>query len=494
MQNTITEGGDVNFTVSLGLTEKPKIIVSDDGVRRLVIFPSQPFWFAVEGEIKLLLELFTEGGTVAEIARRYSAAMELAADGVLAKCEELAEILFDGGVLTLDGEQCKNVVIKATDWLTPTKDLCVISLTMACNLRCAHCFIDSTGRLPNELTPIEIQSIIDQVCRDFMPPTGVQPSIHFTGGEPFLRRDIQDVIAYARSSGLYVSTSTNGLLIDDDTMDFLAQHHVVCSVSLDGASASTHELVRGPNTFQATLNAIQRMTSSGIRVGINHFVHKRNFHELTAVMELARELGVEGFNPIPLEQLGRARTLQTFEAVPDWLIYRTLFDFSRTRPWALELLKYSSPLANMVLAVAAGMRSTYCGVGTRNNLFIQSNGDIYPCANTCHPDLLLGNVREISLRQAYDSAPVMCEMRNIHIDRINNVCSTCDVRYFCGGDCRGETFANCGSLTARSINCKERRKGILEVLWILAEQPGLFSDVIASMVRSAKMQSQREQE
>jgi radical SAM protein with 4Fe4S-binding SPASM domain len=477
------------FTRNLSLIENPRIVHSDDKSRCLTIFPSQPFWFAVEGEIKPLLNLFYEGGLLSEIALRYSSLLGISNEEATHKCQELTQLLHEGGVLLVDGERSKNTVFKSKDWLTPTQDVCVISLTMACNLRCNHCFIDSFKPLPDELNTSEIYSVIDQVCRDFMPPPSVQPFIHFTGGEAFLRKDIEYLIRYARSRGLYVSISTNGLCIKEETMDFLAEQQVVCSVSLDGMSAQTHEMVRGSNTFDLTIKAIRNMTSKGVRVGINHFVHKDNFHELVSTLELARELGVEGFNPIPLEQLGRARTLQTFEAVPDWLIYRTLFDFARSRPWVLELLKYSSPLANMVLAVAAGMKSTYCGVGTRKNLFVQSNGDVYPCANTCHPALRLGNTRETPLIEIYNNTPTICEMRNLHVDTMNSFCSKCDIRYFCGGDCRGETFANCGSLNARSINCKERKKGIFEVMWILTEYPNLFSDVVNEVIDNVKIRS-----
>jgi len=99
---------------------------------------------------------------------------------------------------------------------------------------------------------------------------------------------------------------------------------------------------------------------------------------------------------------------------------------------------------------------------------------------------LLGNVRRSSLADCVSiNHHVLAKLRELKVSTLNPICSACDVRFFCGGDCRGETYNVTGDLKAPYVACSDRHDSIIELMWIVAENPNLFetraSEYIANL-------------
>ena len=81
--------------------------------------------------------------------------------------------------------------------------------------------------------------------------------INFGGGEPFLRDDFLDLLAYAQRAGITTCVSTNGTLLDDDLVERLAaMDGLYLQVSLDGATPETNDAIRGAGTFARILDGV----------------------------------------------------------------------------------------------------------------------------------------------------------------------------------------------------------------------------------------------
>ncbi|MEO2003846.1 MAG: radical SAM protein, partial [Candidatus Poribacteria bacterium] len=90
------------------------------------------------------------------------------------------------------------------------KPVVVWNCTQTCNLKCMHCYASSRNKhYPGELTTEEAMALMDQLA-EFQTPT-----VLFSGGEPLMRPDLFEVVAYARSLGLRAVLSTNGTLITE---------------------------------------------------------------------------------------------------------------------------------------------------------------------------------------------------------------------------------------------------------------------------------------
>jgi radical SAM protein with 4Fe4S-binding SPASM domain len=200
-------------------------------------------------------------------------------------------------------------------------------------------------------------------------------------------------------------------------------------------------------------------------------VHQENFQELEAIFNLCMDLDVVPFTS-PLAPLGRARTSMLNTVKLNDLV---------TEIWRI-IKKNDFPRANMsatyLYYVVQALRNTnrrlYCGAGL-STLFLDSNGDLYPCMNTLYQEAFkCGNIRETSFGDIWEQSPVYCKMRNLNIPESNKRCTKCEVRYICAGYCRGLTYAVTGDLYAPFIWCKDFKKALIEAMWILAEEPDLF--------------------
>jgi radical SAM protein with 4Fe4S-binding SPASM domain len=124
--------------------------------------------------------------------------------------------------------------------------------------------------------------------------------------------------------------------------------------------------------------------------------------------------------------------------------------------------------------LACNVKSNYCGTGSRGTYFISHLGDVYPCPNMRFNPFQLGNIKEKSFREVTGSNPTVKKLKLLSVDKMNDKCPSCDVKYFCGGFCRGETYANTGDINSPYVRCEEYREGILEAMWELSANPDLY--------------------
>jgi len=111
------------------------------------------------------------------------------------------------------------------------------------------------------------------------------PALAFSGGEPLAREDFFEVVAYAKKRIPYVSLATNGTLITKDNAERLKDAGIdYVEISLDGASAATHDWFRGiPGAFERTMEGIKNCIDVGIDTCIATVIQKENFAEVSSV-------------------------------------------------------------------------------------------------------------------------------------------------------------------------------------------------------------------
>ena len=131
-----------------------------------------------------------------------------------------------------------------------------LNLTRRCNLACEHCYLDAGTRLDGEngeLTTDEVKALIDDIAR-----LSEETMVVFTGGEPLLRRDLDDLVAHAASRGLMPVLGTNGVLITDDRAARLRQAGVQgVGISIDSLDPDFHDGFRGaPGSWIKSMSAI----------------------------------------------------------------------------------------------------------------------------------------------------------------------------------------------------------------------------------------------
>ena len=161
---------------------------------------------------------------------------------------------------------------------------CGHKLTYNCNLRCKMC--PFWKRSKQESSTEQEKQILSQIYR-----SGAC-SVAFEGGEPLLRKDLAEILAFSRSLPLHTSLITNGTLLESRINEIAQYINGALYVSLDGLE-KTHDTIRGVNGCFG--KAVRGITASRAKVPvtINTTIMADNIHEIEDLVKLAKELDIK---------------------------------------------------------------------------------------------------------------------------------------------------------------------------------------------------------
>ncbi|MCL5948182.1 MAG: radical SAM protein [Actinobacteria bacterium] len=196
-------------------------------------------------------------------------------------------------------------------------------LTRACDLACVHCRAESVpSRSPDELATDEIKRVLDDLAGLGAP----RPIIVLTGGDPFKRPDLNEIVSYGSQLSLRMAVAPSGtpLATGDNLMALRRAGATAVSFSIDGADAGTHDRFRRvPGSFDLTVNACQAAVSVGLHLQVNTTVCAETVEELPGIVQLVRSLGAGLWSVFFLVPTGRGKLLKalTDKQVEDVLYF-----------------------------------------------------------------------------------------------------------------------------------------------------------------------------
>jgi radical SAM protein with 4Fe4S-binding SPASM domain len=326
-----------------------------------------------------------------------------------------------------------------------------IRVTKACNLRCPHCYVNAGEKLENELSLEEIKSIIDQLAKLKV------FSIFFTGGEPFIRPDILDILNYTDKNGFAMYISTNGTLIDLQTINRLKllKHLRTFQISIDGLR-KTHDSIRGvKGTFDKAINTIElaKKKLKNTKITIISTLMKENANEMGELLKLAIKLEVDNFGIVTLYPIKRSTKVKDVSTLQKYKIFKKLSEiYIKKRPRLNIGLLVPPAIIPQPLSELEYGGGYVCSFPSL--LGINANGEVAPCDGllSCK-ELVLGNVREKSLDEIWNH-PLMKKLRKIKPEDIEGVCRKCKYLSFCMGGCRARAYLKYGNFKAPNPLCQ----------------------------------------
>jgi len=304
-------------------------------------------------------------------------------------------------------------------------------LTGKCNLNCLHCRSKEDKR--EELSLAEIEEVAKQL-RDF-----ASPLIILSGGEPLLRCDIFKIIYLLSSYNFSIALATNGTLINREIAYKISKSKVkVVSVSLDGATAETHNKIRRNNrAFSLAISGINYLKEAKVKVQINFTIMPDNIREVEEVLSLARNLGVSAVHFFLLVPVGRGRTVAPI----------TSFEYEELLHRILKLKKTSGLQLRVTCAPAFKRIEKEMGEeienftteergcsGGINVAFISATGELCPCG---YFPLSVGNLKEKDFTELWNNSLVFNQLRNFEL--LKGGCKSCLYNKICGG-CRARAY------------------------------------------------------
>jgi radical SAM protein with 4Fe4S-binding SPASM domain len=426
----------------------------------LYIFGNVPYWFVANKQLDPIIRQLEKGVEQSDLFSKISI-----------PTQSLITDLVKMGIISQDGKTMGDIErLEPKKRVWDTHDVAEFELTLNCNLRCKHCYIDAGKSQGDEISIPIIRRTLDDLV-DIHGSDMRAKRIVLTGGEPFIRKDIIDVVNMIKERGFRTLINSNGLLITENHLNQLRDYKglQIC-VSLDGTKES-HERIRGIGTYELTLRQIRKISGEGIGTAINMLCHQGNYTELSKVIDDTIDIDLQGVNPVPVVSMGRANDYD-IEPVPEKDLFREILQLQKNPAYSQRMTRIS--LLNFMGALACNVKSHYCGTGTRGTFFISYKGDVYPCPNMRDDLFRLGNVNTEPLKKIIEGNPVIESLGRLNVDDMNDQCPKCDVKYFCGGYCRGETFFNTRDIKAPYIRCGEYKEGILEAMWELSANPKLY--------------------
>lgn len=189
-----------------------------------------------------------------------------------------------------------------------------------CNLACRYCVVASSPRAdPRSLGLERVCSLVDEAVRE-----GFE-EIYLTGGEPFIERDIVEMLLYA-SERLPTVVLTNAMLFvgrrGRELQRLAGRDRLTIQTSLDGAQAATHDAWRGTGSFQRALRGIGVARELGLPLRVAMTQTPENVEEVDELRQLLAEMGVvgEAFAVRPLVARGFASAQDGALAVSDAVV------------------------------------------------------------------------------------------------------------------------------------------------------------------------------
>ena len=321
----------------------------------------------------------------------------------------------------------------------------VFQVTDRCNYGCVHCYQEH-GEGSGELSHDEVVRILEELAA-----AGVL-FLTLMGGEFFMRRDADEIVARAHALGFAIKIKSTGHHITDKRADFLATlRPLQVDLSLYAATRHLHEgVTQAPGSYERTLAAARRLIARKVAVQLNTSIMESNATEVAELKRLASEIGASySFDPKitamentevrPVLQRMSAATLRAFygSAIPDVVADM----YSEPAPRPLD----TTPCRAAQQTVAIGPR-----------------GEVWPCIRL---PLEGSNLRTQSFQSIYDGAETLQQVRGLSWATLGE-CSVCPVRPYCQrchamallehGEMRGPSLEACRHAVVIRDSLRER--------------------------------------
>lgn len=301
--------------------------------------------------------------------------------------------------------------------------------TQACNLRCSYCYQDALRARPGELDTLEARDLIDQVVE-----VGAKTLI-FTGGEPFLRKDLLQLAAYAKQQCLRVNVITNGFLVNAKNARQIAHTFDNISISLDHGIPDLHDRHRGKGSWKKAQAAIDLLLEHGANLDINSVLSHSGLVELGQLQQLRQGRRIGRHRIVPRFPMGRGSQMTGDELNANELLDLSDRLFAAAKQQRLSHTDQGRDKPHIFSESQKGRRRDHCGAGL-SEVSIDPEGWVYPCRLLQYANLRGQNIKAVRLLDIIRGDGPIKQTREATADRFET-CKTCIIRSHCGGGCRG---------------------------------------------------------
>jgi len=304
-----------------------------------------------------------------------------------------------------------------------------IAVTYKCNNRCTFCYANSParGRDVPEMSTAEVEIVIDRIYDEAHCPT-----VSFTGGEPTLRKDLPELVSYAKRKGMRVNLITNGIKCgNEEYVGVLAEAGLdSAQVSIEGGKAEIHDAVtQHPGAWERAVRGVKNLRAASIHTHTNTTICGGNRDHLMELIDfIADELHSEYFSMNMVIRTGTA----LFHDEDD-ISYAEIGPIiealqAKANEKKVRFVWYSPVPYCMFNPVQAGLGSKSCAC-VDGLISVNPAGQLIPCSSF---EQGIGDLVHDSFDKVWHSRTALYWRRK---EFTPPICQRCSIKDICGGAC-----------------------------------------------------------
>ena len=383
---------------------------------------------------------------------------------------ELYGLYEEGALFTEDDyEKYSGTMVKS-----PVKSMC-LNVSHDCNLRCEYCFAQ-TGDFGGErciMSPETGRKAIDFLIENSANRENIE--LDFFGGEPLMAWDtVTETVRYARSvekqhgKNFRFTITTNGLLLNDEKIDFINREMVNVVLSLDGRKTVTDRIrktLNGKSAYDIIVPKFQKLVQT--RGDKDYYVRatftKYNLDFTDDVLHM-RELGFEQLSAEPVVTDTDEPYAITVDDLP-----RVFSEYDRLCEVMMNRDKDKFNFFHFMVDLDQGpcaiKRLRGCGCGN-DYVAVDPNGNIYPCHQFVGIDeWKMGNLYDGSFNNDIKSVFAATHVYS------KEGCRDCWAKFFCSGGCNANSFIYEGDIKKpHKLSCEMQKKRLECALTLAADR------------------------
>ena len=296
-------------------------------------------------------------------------------------------------------------------------------ITNKCNLKCKHCYL---GKLDGFELPFEKA---DEIADTIINSNVMEVTI--SGGECLTYKGIEKIIKKFLINGIKVDVFTNALLLknvlDKIDSDILNKSALLFYVSVDGLKSS-HEQIRGKNTFDKTIENIKYAIEKGYPVVTNTVINKINYCDIMDMIVLLKQMGVKDVQLSNLIVQGSADNSMKISLSEQMALKEKINDLYKEHPEFGYIYYSEVPDSDGVRKVYSLSNGKKDFIGNDNwkctagvaRVTIDSNGKVYCCPFI--KDSYLGDLNKKNLSEVWDNVNRFKFLKRLSEENTDRVC------------------------------------------------------------------------
>ncbi len=412
----------------------PLLTLKKKGKKTVIVEPNMPAWFVTNSLGSKIIKEFRRGEPLSKFVSQVKKKFSLSNNQIIDFTSQLQLMK----IISSENSSYKG----RFSLIQPELKEVWFHLNNSCNFQCKHCLVNARKKDSYLLSKESIKKVLKESNS-----MGTHQFL-FTGGEPFLRKDIIDLIKLTLDYGRLVLFSNGSLF--NDSLNKLPKDNLFFQISLEGHEAQVNDVIRGKGTFSKTIEGINKLLGAGFPLTIATTLTKVNAPFFSQINQFLRKIGICSQHIHLLHPRGRARLNHALFLSPKEIVK------------VMKQLRKTSKETGVVvdnfqgfevrMCKPAGYKFDLCQAGYET-IAIDPDGQVYPCAAFVGDKrFICGSIKEKNLKDIWNESPILTQIRQLSL-LANEQCRNCKIKFYCGGGCLSYKYYSTGKLEGNDLYC-----------------------------------------